>query len=64
VALKRIWEYQSVIFEVPEYKKDTPDLDAKLNDFGSKGWELINVTNNSTSGEKIGIFKREAWVQA
>ncbi len=63
-----MWEYRTEIIKATASfmggKFNSEELDAKLNEMGSKGWELVNfATANRGYGESgsiIAIFKRPA----
>jgi hypothetical protein len=44
------WEYLPINFRVDELKK----FQAKLNEFGAMGWELVSLTPIET--KQVGIF--------
>lgn len=54
------WKYKSIKFTKRSFlsgQVDLSDLDKKLNDLGSHGWELINI---NMLGGITAFFKRQA----
>ncbi len=38
------WEYRVITIASENYKESTKQLEARLNELGSDGWEAVNVT--------------------
>lgn len=59
--MRQNWEYTSVQIETHGWlggKIEASDFDAKLNELGRDGWELVNVFQAAGSSRVIAVFKR------
>lgn len=64
--MKKKFEYKTLFIEAERsiwsVKFDTEKMDAKLNELGTEGWELVSAESKDLGGTSFGFvytFKRE-----